>query len=510
MSVPSAKPTIPSAEHVEAPLRVVIVGAGPKGLQALGHLVQQASARGVTALEVTLVDPRPAGTGAAYDPSQPEQLRLNVSAAICHQPPLPPLPEWAVAQGTALGVDVPRALVGRYLAQAFDALVAQASFPVTQRIASVVSCQRRADGWHLGLDDSTALDADQVLLATGHAPDWDGALAHGWRCGLPLVPGVYSVSRLDALAPGSRVAVRGAALTFIDLVLTLQARPETQRPSVILPTGRSGALLAAKPVALADPLDTPLPDEPAALVEAVIDLATELWGRMGRASRTEVAATLATGWEADLREPFPGRAVEALARSIDVAHGRRAPGPAWALGRVWSARYPDVVRALSGGHPGPGWPVLARAAAVLERLTFGPPLANAERLLAACDDGFVDTSWLDAGVRIDADGLHGLPFDAPPPDVVVDAVLPPPGARAARTPLLDVLLADGTLQLADDLRGIMADADGFAAPGLALVGRPLEDVVVGNDTLSATLHDVPERWAARVLEAIPSIKGRFA
>lgn len=492
---------------VTAPLRVVVVGAGPKGLQALGQLVEQARDAGRTDLDVVLVDPRPAGAGAAYDPSQPDQLRLNVAASICHQPPLPPLPEWSASRGRVLGDDVPRALVGRYLAEAFDALAARAPFPVRQHRALAIALHRDGDAWQVALDDGTTLAADHVLLATGHAPGWDGALAHHWRGTQPLVEAVYPVGRLEAVRPGSRVAVRGAALTFIDLVLTLvEARPRDARPAVILPTGRSGALLSAKPAPLADPAGDPLPDDPAALVEAVVELATELLGRVtGRpASRDEVARTLATGWEPDLRESRRGRAVEALARSVDVAHGRRAPGEAWALGRVWQARYPDIVTALSGGTRTGGWEQFATAAGVLERFTFGPPLRNAERLLACCLDGVVDTSWLDAGVRIDADGVHGIPDGDTAPDVVVDAVLPPAGVLAARNPLLDALVADGLLPVRPPLRGVVARPDGTVGDGtLALVGRPLEDVVIGNDTLSSTLHDVPARWAAHVLGRSP-------
>jgi hypothetical protein len=37
-------------------------------------------------------------------------------------------------------------------------------------------------------------------------------------------------------------------------------------------------------------------------------------------------------------------------------------------------------------------------------------------------------------------------------------------------------------------------------PGLAAIGRPTEDSVIGNDTLSRTLHPLADRWARRVLE----------
>ena len=40
--------------------------------------------------------------------------------------------------------------------------------------------------------------------------------------------------------------------------------------------------------------------------------------------------------------------------------------------------------------------------------------------------------------------------------------------------------------------------DGSITPGLAAIGRPTEDSVIGNDTLSRSLHPQADRWARRV------------
>lgn len=472
-------------------MRIVVVGAGPKALQALEQLVH-ATTR--TDLDVRLVDPRPAGAGAGYDPAQPGYLRLNVDPQIVHLPPLPPLSE-------RIGRcdDVARAEVGRYLGEGFAALCAEASFPVEHVRDRVVRLDPSPDGWQVTLASGTVLGADEVLLATGHAPDWDGALAHGWSSTTPLVGAVYPVGRLEVIAPGARVATRGAALTFIDLALALtEGRPRERWPAAILPTARTGQLLAAKPAPIADPEPVELPRRPLALLDAIEHGATELLARVTGEPPApgEVAHTLATGWESDLAR---GDSVAALRRSVEVARGTRTPGPAWALGRTWAARYRDVVQALSFTRPDPDeWQAFLVGAAALERLTYGPPLPNAERLLALCEQGVVDTSWLDRGVRIDTSGVHGVPAGDAPADVVVDAVLPPPGALTARDPLVDQLLADGHVTRQEGQRGLAVDRTGRLAPGLSALGRPVEDVVVGNDTLSRALHDLPERWAARI------------
>ena len=41
--------------------------------------------------------------------------------------------------------------------------------------------------------------------------------------------------------------------------------------------------------------------------------------------------------------------------------------------------------------------------------------------------------------------------------------------------------------------------DGSLSPGLSAIGRPTEDSVIGNDTLSRTLHPHADRWAGSVV-----------
>ena len=94
-----------------------------------------------------------------------------------------------------------------------------------------------------------------------------------------------------------------------------------------------------------------------------------------------------------------------------------------------------------------------------------------------------------------------------PVDVVVDAVLPGPGVLPGQDALLDGLIDDGHARVASGRRGLDVDAagscravDGSLSVGLAAIGRPTEDAVIGNDTLSRTLHPLSDRWARRVVE----------
>ncbi|MCT1997700.1 FAD/NAD(P)-binding protein [Brachybacterium muris] len=639
-------------------LRLAVVGSGPKALFALEELaarldgVGAGAAEGAGAVQVTLIDPSAVlGTGAAYDPSQPHYLRLNVTSSILDAPATgtsPTYGEWVRTAHPPLAEEPypPRAVVGEYLAGRFAQLVTDLRAHSTVHLVSgrATAVARDDEGWTVeveqaapagrraaprasapgpaarstpengaqshaeggaqtdaaggpqpdvaggaqsGIGGTTTLGPfDELLLATGHASGHHGALHHSWRSPTPLHPAVLPVGAMLApehIPPGSRVAVRGGALTFIDAALALtEGRGGTftpaadgrrfvhhrgaDEPAVIRPITRQGLLLDAKP----DP-GTALPPEaqqavedgrarfsadmsPDRVLQIVVDAAVQALGSTdlldpleavdpdgsfdpagGRSIpdvRAAVEHTLATGAEPDLPRG-PGRAAAALERSIDAVDGTRPGGPAWALGRMWSQLYPQITETLRGSDaPEEEWARFRDAAQVLERFAFGPPLVNARKLLAMVESGAVDLSWLDSGVTIDAEGIHPPPMDgtAAPElhatpglhvapelrvapdfeaDVVIDAVLTPPGLLGLTDSLATSLVEERLVTVRPGRRGAMVDTDGTAltADGtriehLSLVGRPTEDHVIGHDTLNRHLHHEGRAWAERVAQQI--------
>jgi uncharacterized NAD(P)/FAD-binding protein YdhS len=143
-----------------APLRVAIVGLGPKGLFALERLVDRARSGALTrAIEVEAFEPHDSpGAGPVYDPGQPEYLRMNFSA---DRVDAWPVGSRAVAADQRLSFEAwrsrrpelgdeaypPRAHVGRYLADCLDALIASApaAFSVRVRRARVTAIEATAD-----------------------------------------------------------------------------------------------------------------------------------------------------------------------------------------------------------------------------------------------------------------------------------------------------------------------------------------------------------------------------
>ncbi|WP_186304423.1 FAD/NAD(P)-binding protein [Kocuria palustris] len=572
-------------------LRIAVIGAGPKALSALDSLGRRLRAstpddgRPARRVLIDVIDPsdRP-GTGAAYDPRQPSHLRLNVTASIVdvHEPGAqdrvtPSFRQWAAQHGEpAAGEDYPpRAVIGAYLEQAWDDVVA--AMPERVRLRTIrgrAAGLRRAAleprAWEARIETPSAERGaaprwrgpyDEVLLATGHAADHPAALRHSWRGGIPLVPGVYpTTERLgtDAVAPGARVAVRGAALTFIDAALALTEgrggafedgpdgrlsyRPGGQEPAAILPTARSGVLLDAKPdpgsapaqalqegalaeVVAAGRAEVLAAESIPAVLEAVERTAQQILrcsedpdGARAATADELLAAAMPARIVRSVRttlhggaEPGPkaGRAARALRRGIAAAEGSAPGGPAWALGRAWSLLYSSIVQRISFARiPQEQWIRFRTAAAAFERWAFGPPLLNARKLEALVEAGIVDLAWLDEGVQIDSEGCACAPDGTrrPAPDVVVDAVLAPPGIPA-EDPLLRGLVERGVLSVPPGRRGCRItrsaaalDAAGRPVAGLSVLGRPTEDVVLGHDTLNRRLHSQPQLWAQRLIE----------
>ena len=243
-------------------MKVAVIGAGPKGLFAVERLLAR---RGVGPLEVVVFDPRAPGEGAAYGREQPDWLRLNVTSAVVdagwRSGPYPS-PNWLVSfdlwRGAGTGSFAPRHLVGTYLDWVWRGLLATLpeGITLTHHRRLVTRVAQAGSTWEV--DEERF---GEVLLATGHAEDWPGALRHHWRGPERLVPHVFPLAGLDDIVPGEAVAVRGAALTFLDAALALtQGRggtftgdgplryhPEGIEPGVIWPTSRTGRWMEVKP-----------------------------------------------------------------------------------------------------------------------------------------------------------------------------------------------------------------------------------------------------------------------
>ena len=523
-------------------MRIAIAGLGPKGLFALERLLDHARDLPRAArIAVDIFEPHPApGAGPVYDPEQPAFLRMNFAAEQLDMwwPGTRAVPNaraqtftaWRAAHSGGDEEYPPRAQVGQYLTDGLESLLrnAPANVDITLHRARVEAVRPDGDGWSVQAAGAAGV-YDEVLIAVGHQDASGEALAAGWAHAATLVPAVFPVTaRLgrDRVAPGATVAVRGFALTFIDAALALaEGRggtfepldhayrlryvPAGDEPRSIIPFSRSGQPLLAKPgrhFAERFPSLEGIAEEGRGRILDLVSpcsLERDLLPILADAAR---ASLRAVAGDPSSRALGPAAAIE---RSLAVGAGLATPDRDWARGHAWRSLYPAIVAQLGGDGLEPGdWPAFLRLAAEMERLAFGPPALNAAKLLALVEAGLIDLGHLRGGRLASVGEQTAIRSDLgeQPVAAVIDAVLPGPGASGYGG-LLGCLVACGFARVRPGRRGLDVTPDGSCrAPdgslthGLAAIGRPTEDAVIGNDTLSRGLHPHADLWARRVAE----------
>ena len=202
---------------MKAPLKIVIVGGGATGVLAAAHLVRHLDA--ATAKLVVVEPSAEPGRGVAYATDDPRHL-LNVRvanmSAFADRPDH--LCGWLRAKR---GDNCPspfsfisRADYGGYLADlAREALEAG---KLTHAQALCVDLEARGDGARLTLSNGETIDANFVILATGH--DTKPTLA-GFSADQP-----WSEGTLDGLDNDAPILIVGSGLTMIDMALSFERR----------------------------------------------------------------------------------------------------------------------------------------------------------------------------------------------------------------------------------------------------------------------------------------------
>lgn len=568
---PADKVRLPAAAPL-LPFRIAVVGCGPKGMYCLERLAFELSrSRQQSEVQITIFEPaRFPGAGVVYDPRQPHYLRMNFAARFINVWPesvrqrnpraYPTLVEWLEHNHPQYADPhgfVPRAVVGEYLAASYQKTLQR--FPdfvtVTQVAQKVTEIRKTESRWLLKTAESE-ITFDEVLLTVGH---------EGWRpapCSYPaskqIIEKTYPADQMlseSRIPSGSKVAIRGFALTFLDACLALtEGRGGTFRcvkqhwnylPSgdevqTIVPFSRTGHPMLAKP----DPRYFKTSSELDQIwerghqrlqnlkqPEAGLDFQNALWPVILKTAEEALLSQVPDhqvgksapliglqNWFQDWsnRSFSPEEAFQCLQQSYRVAMGLEAPDEAWTLGETFRQLYPTLVRRISyGGLALTSWPDFQRTAQELERLAFGPPAENVGRLIALIEAGIVNLAYLQAEFVAHPNRLvlesTGKQMTV---DRLINAVIPAPD-QFMENSLLQQLLSSGKIRRMLGAGGIAVD--GAARPilpeeqkteGLAVIGRPTEGCVLGNDTLSRPLHSCPDQWAQSVYEQIAQRKER--
>ncbi len=292
------------------PLRVGIIGAGPRGLTVLERLVAHSTDPDVP-LRVHVVDPFPPGAGRVWRTDQSPHLLMNTvleeqtvfpdaTCAVAHPATGPTMAQWTESDAPT-GHFPQRREYGRYLTWSWERITAGAPDHVEivheQAEATTIldapsdapppmHSRQTASAQTLGLSDGRSLDVDAVVLCVGHIPAALSDERGQWQrfardAGLTyLPPGLPAETPVDTLPPGEPVLIRGFGLNFFDLQSLLThgrggaftADPDrgpfalTYTPSgeepVLIPGSRRGVPYRSKPIAASHPLPAD-PTDPA-------------------------------------------------------------------------------------------------------------------------------------------------------------------------------------------------------------------------------------------------------
>ena len=454
-------------------------------------------------------------------------------------------PEWSDPTGYA-----PRGVVGEYLHDCFQRIMARLQKVATVNLhpTKVTDIENAQDRWILSTADNDA-SYDEVVLTVGHE-GWRSS--ESYRIGdviadIPCIFPTQSQLSTTAVPSDSVVAIRGFGLTWIDAALSLTEgrggkfteadgrwhyQCSGNEPKRMLPFSRSGRPMLAKSLVTHEQKLKPIwakfskqlrilastakltrtsdddNDKPHFRADAwpiIINAATTALHTL----RPEVERFNVQQWFRDWsRWRIVDREVVAqLRHSYDVATGRKPVDEAWALGLAWRQLYPALVELVSQeGLVSSSVDGFQRIATEMERIAFGPPAENVGRILALYEAGLIDLRFLaDAMPTRDASGNKTLACGKRIVEVdrIIDATIPGPHQNE-QGGILDRLASDTFVHhdragLHVNESGRLVQRNGDELPGIAIFGRVTEGSVLGNDTLSRTLHAHLDRWTANLI-----------
>lgn len=538
------------------PISLAIVGGGPRCLYALESLVHaRERSQSEASLTITIFDPAvQLGAGTVYRSNQPAYLRMNFPVGaidafgnrrdrIGSESPGPSLVDWLEAESGQTRIDpesiCSRSVVGRYLHSMTRRVIGHlpTNMDVRHQQTPVQRLVREGGFWTIE-SGGTTRRFDQVLVVAGHEgfrpaktssnPETVASGNGGVppSTSMPIIAPIYPPERqlsLAAIPQGSEVVIRGFGLTAIDAVLActegrggrfthgdsgfMRYHDAGTEPARILFQSRTARPMLAKPLASVVRIvaDDSIIDAGAnrilrwvddangiekmdAILSEVFDTSDALQSvRQHRSdSRGELRRYLSSDFDT-------GRAFGCIERSIQVAVGNVRPNTLWALGESWRRLYPAIVRVVSHrAWTGQGWSVFQRFAAEMERLSFGPPVENAMRMVALWRFG-----------KLSLDRASRFEVAKAIPDAIADARIPSPhdfrpGGVVAG------LVRDGYATTDAHTGSVVIDECGrpLGVPtthdGLCIVGRCTEGCVLGNDTLGRTMHPQLDHWAEQI------------
>jgi len=260
--------------------KIAIIGAGFSGSILAVQLLRRLGTDLGGDSRIDLIDKHGPARGLAYSTTSERHL-LNVPAGRMSAFPAEPdhFLNWLRADTAGGGVPqikpssfVPRLVYGRYL----EDLLAQASRANPGRIKThretAIAVDANADGMRISFAGGKKLDADVVVLAPGNFSPADPPIAdRAFYTSAFYRRDPWAAGALDQIEPGAPVLLIGAALTTVDIAISLIERGHT---GVIHAISRHGLLPRRHLDASATPAIAPfeldaLPNSARAMLRAV-------------------------------------------------------------------------------------------------------------------------------------------------------------------------------------------------------------------------------------------------
>jgi len=513
---------------------VAIIGLGPKGLYCLERLCAEQKAAPLDDPLVVHVFDR-SGCSPIYDTTQPDHILVNVAVGeidlwdVDDPPPAagrgPGFVAWyANAFGVQLTGDeyLPRSVVGHYLCESLQRILDHV--PDGMKVEYHGDEAIDVEGGYRVRTSAGEFEAGKILLATGHSRSMPGAEEQRYaeyasgHPGTMFIPFAYPVTEMMRPVPaGARVAMLGIGLTFIDALLELtegrggrfvrdgndSLRYERcgNEPGVIFPFSRTGLPMAPKAN------DLPLAPRPLKFLTAE---ALEELRRTKPDGQLDFERDVLPLFEREL-DGFDYRAaIEPVVDSIEsymeeaIARAKHGSNPisVWYEARIAV----NSVMRFGGFTPESHRSLIEYYFPRFKRVVFGPPVINAEKLLALTRAGIVDFAVSRSPV------VDGFQIGSERVDVVIDARFPKTDIARDASPLFRNLCrrgmirpfrnrsyAPGAIDMTEGSQFVI-DAAGTANEDIAVIGIPTEGNFVGNLTIGR--DPFAGRWAREVMRQL--------
>jgi len=472
----------------------------------------------------------------------------------------------------------PRAVLGTYLEARFNSMAKKLKqCNVLEMHASLVtSLKFKNDAFLIEDDKQKTYSADEVVLTVGHQPTQISKQIENWKqheantVGVTLYHKPYPIEGLfnDSTINGnSRVAIRGFGLAMIDVVRGIAGftnsrfdivNSDTQKmtfhpgancPKKIIPFSLDGLPMAPKPInASIDnwflPTDAHFNmlkgnlknyrsqpeqvDSTATIVTTMAKIIVDVFLSLRTKSishnyNTEALQTLVEAYIEDDKTASDIIISNTLSAKtimecfVNMAVGQQKISLDYCIGQVWRHCQPTLYEYLSYTefHKDVILDII-QLDEKLKRLSFGPPVASLQQLLALLESGIMTVKAVDdPNIECTKNGwvLDGLNNDFTA-NIMINSVLDSPKVLLTDTPLIKQLLKDKYVFPIHEKLGFKTNKNGMASstskeqelPPIAVLGRLAQGTLLGVDAVLECFGKRSKFWAKDVLKRLDKKK----